>query len=64
MKEALGERTVALQWEKRRIDQEIRDYPTPIAACDAQFNFLLEERARIKQELVELETTQNAQGVR
>jgi hypothetical protein len=37
--------------ERQRINKEIRDYPTPIAGCDAQFNYLLEERARIAQEL-------------
>jgi hypothetical protein len=26
---------------------EIRDYPTPIPRCDAQFNFLYEQRGRI-----------------
>jgi hypothetical protein len=40
-----------LENERRRIYQEIRDYPTPIAACDAQFNHLLEERASVCQEL-------------
>src|SRR5438067_148059 len=40
-----------LEYERRRIAQEIRAYPTPIAACDAQFNHLLEERATISQEL-------------
>jgi hypothetical protein len=40
--------------EKRRINEEIRNYPTPIAGCDAQFNFLLEEQARIVKELDQL----------
>jgi hypothetical protein len=30
--------------ERDRICQEIRDYPTPIPRCDAQFNHLLEQR--------------------
>jgi hypothetical protein len=29
------------------IDAEIRSYPTPIPRCDAQFNHLYEERARL-----------------
>jgi hypothetical protein len=29
---------------KCRIDAEIRDYPTPIPRCDAQFNHLYEQR--------------------
>jgi len=27
-----------------RVQNEIRSYPAPIPACDAQFNYLLEER--------------------
>ncbi len=27
--------------------KEIKAYPTPIAGCDAQFNHLLEEKARV-----------------
>ena len=37
----------ALEAERRRLDEEIRTYPRPIPRCDAQFNHLLEERARI-----------------
>lgn len=36
-----------LQDEKVRLFQEIRSYPPPITACDAQFNGLLEERATV-----------------
>jgi hypothetical protein len=36
-----------LMAERDRINAEIRSYPTPITACDQQFNFLLEERTRI-----------------
>ena len=43
-----------LENEKRRINDEITNYPTPIAGCDAQFNFLLEEQARIDRELTRL----------
>ena len=42
---------VHLEAEKRRIDEEIKNYPRPIAACDLQFNHLLEERARLAGEL-------------
>jgi len=38
----------------RRIDElseEIRNYPTPIARCDEQLSGLIEERARLLQEL-------------
>lgn len=44
-----------LEEEKRRIYDEIRNYPPPIPACDAQFNHLLEERRKISRELTELE---------
>ena len=27
------------------INQELADYPSPITGCDAQYNFLLEQRA-------------------
>jgi len=40
-----------LESERDRIHREIRDYPTPIPRCDAQFNHLLEQRASIAREL-------------
>src|SRR5205085_5447909 len=40
-----------LERARRRISQEIREYPTPITACDAQFNHLLEEQAGVSEEL-------------
>ena len=43
-----------LEAEKRRLDEEIRNYPTPIPRCDAQFNHLFEERERILHELARL----------
>lgn len=42
---------VLLENEKKRIYDEIRNYPPPIAGCDQQYNHLLEERTRILQEL-------------
>jgi hypothetical protein len=42
---------IYLEMEKKRIFDEILSYPPPIPACDVQFNFLLEERAKISQEL-------------
>ncbi len=39
-----------LQAEKERIHQEIGSYPTPIAGCDQQFNYLLKQRAQIRRE--------------
>ena len=46
-----------LENEKRRISDEITNYPTPIAGCDAQFNFLLEEQARVARELARLRSS-------
>ena len=43
-----------LEEEKRRLDAEIRAYPTPIPRCDAQFNHLFEERERIAKLLDEI----------
>ena len=37
----------ALEAARRLLDQEIRDYPGPIAGCDAQYNHLLAERRRV-----------------
>ena len=33
------------------IKEEIKHYPTPIAGCDEQFDFLLSERDRLNKEL-------------
>jgi hypothetical protein len=40
---------------KRRLQDEIERYPAPIPACDAQFNFLLEQRGAVAQALQRLE---------
>ena len=41
----------ALETRRDALNEEISAYPAPIPGCDAQFNHLLEERARINQEL-------------
>jgi len=33
------------------LSEEVRNYPTPIARCDEQLPALLEERARVREEL-------------
>jgi len=43
-----------LEARRHALDEEIRSYPTPIPRCDAQFNHLFEERARIAKALDEL----------
>ncbi len=40
-----------LEKQMRRVRDEIRNYPAPIPACDAQFNYLLEEREALSSEL-------------
>lgn len=40
-----------LEARRRMLDQEIRNYPTPIPRCDAQFNSLYDQRARLFKEL-------------
>jgi hypothetical protein len=44
---------IKLHFEDRRraLAAEIRDYPTPIPRCDAQFNHLYEQQARLAREL-------------
>ena len=46
-----------LQNAKRRLDEEIRHYPTPIPRCDVQFNHLFEERARVNLALERIESS-------
>jgi hypothetical protein len=38
------------------IYEEIKHYPPPIPACDQQFNYLLEQRIQIHQELRRVKT--------
>jgi hypothetical protein len=45
-----------LESKKDQISKAILYYPPLIPACDAQFNYLLEERARLSQLLGQLES--------
>ena len=48
----IGSQVEACLWQEReRIYAEIHAYPPPIPACDAQFNYLIEKRAVVAQEL-------------
>ena len=40
-----------LDAKRIRMVEEIRAYPSPITACDAQFNYLLEQRTKLSHEL-------------
>jgi hypothetical protein len=46
-----------LEGARSAILAEIRNYPPPIAACDQQFNYLLEQRDRIADEQSRLAST-------
>lgn len=45
-----------LEARRAALNEEIATYPAPIPACDAQFNHLLEQRARLNAELNRLDT--------
>lgn len=40
---------------RRTLDEELRSYPTPIPRCDAQFNYVYEQRTRLSQLLGHLD---------
>ena len=42
-----------------RVRDEIRNYPAPIPACDAQYNYLLEEREGLSSELARVRKFMN-----
>jgi len=44
-----------LEKVKIRVNKEIGNYPSPIPACDAQFNYLLEERSKITRALKQVD---------
>jgi chorismate mutase len=46
-----------LRAQKEKVEAEIAAYPRPITGCDAQFNALLEERARLAKELQEIQSS-------
>ncbi len=47
---------------KEAVEAEIRSYPPPIPACDAQYNHLLELRRLLPQELRRLERAAETQS--
>jgi len=48
-----------LENQRGRINDEIGLYPTPIAGCDQQFNYLLEQRRGISAECRRLNEAEN-----
>ena len=53
---ALKDFKVYLLAERDKVNEQIGSYPPPIPACDAQFNYLLDERTRISNELKFVDT--------
>jgi len=47
----LNEIMCHLEGLRRALAAEIRNYPTPIPQCDAQFNHLYEQQSRLAREL-------------
>ena len=43
-----------LECARQSLQDDIRNYPTPISGCDAQFNYLLAERTKVQNALREL----------
>jgi hypothetical protein len=54
-KSMTAEFELCLQARERRLYEELKNYPTPITACDQQFNYLLEQQANVAQELARLD---------
>ena len=52
-----------LRSERDRILEEIRAYPTPIPRCDQQFNYLLERREHLFEELARLDAAERSCAV-
>lgn len=52
LKRAASELSMALQL----VQDEIRDYPTPISGCDAQFNHLIGVRGSINEAMRAIST--------
>ena len=40
------------------INEELKNYPSPITGCDAQYSFLLSEKNRLEREAQGLEETE------
>lgn len=55
-----------LEQRKDRLFEEVRNYPSPIAACDLQLGYLLEEQNKVSRQLetidaIARESSQGAQ---
>ena len=59
---AWGKLEALLEERRAAAEKAIREYPTPIAGCDAQFNHLLDQRAGIPLELARLRAARDGAG--
>ena len=54
--QSLDSARAALKQARDEIQQELRDYPTPVSGCDAQYNHLIGMRGAITDALSTLAT--------
>ena len=52
---SVAQAVASLKLAQSTLISEIKNYPTPIAGCDVQFNHLLEEKARVNAALEALD---------
>ena len=49
-----------IEAERNRVALDMSDYPTPVPACDVDFNALIDERIRLADALVRLDGLREA----
>ena len=54
--DSVADATASLKRAQSTLISEIKNYPTPVAGCDLQYNHLLEEKARVTAALQALRT--------
>ncbi|MCJ8308401.1 MAG: hypothetical protein HRU27_06390 [Rhizobiaceae bacterium] len=54
--DSVADATESLKRAQSTLISEIKNYPTPVAGCDVQYNHLLEEKARVTAALQALST--------
>jgi len=59
----LREREKWLEAEKMRLYEELRNYPSPVAACDQQLAHLLEKQALISAELNRIRRAEDSDSI-
>jgi len=59
----LREREKWLEAEKMRLYEELRNYPSPVAACDQQLAHLLEKQSLISAELNRIRRAEDSDSI-